>query len=367
MAPTGTSWATEKIHYALTETTGTVVGLADTGGVAKAQYHWDPYGELLAVDLAAGVPRNRVGHQGLFMDRLDIGTQHDQLVRGADVLAQNRNRTYAPALGRFLQRDPNGAGAMLSPGFVHSGLAAAASPPQFDIRQRYMNGVNVYTSLGANPVLRTDPSGLFDMIGLMMGMSSMQEVRGMYDDNVLDAGLSFSEGIGGIFDAAALDQLTDLEWALDWSQPDDHYTSSAAYSDGTGSWAGAWGGDAELSSELAMGSSGDFGRGKPGKAIHGGVYRLRNPRTGEVYIGRTVDFSRRELEHTGPNGKFEGWKFERIHTNLTYNQMRGLEQLELEKAQARGKTANKVRGISKANRYRSDYLKAARAFLRGGR
>lgn len=61
----------ELILYALTGHAGTVTALLDTSGNVQAQYSYDPYGELLAADVSPTMPRNRVGHQGLFFDRLN--------------------------------------------------------------------------------------------------------------------------------------------------------------------------------------------------------------------------------------------------------------------------------------------------------
>jgi hypothetical protein len=71
--------------------------------------------------------RIRVGHQGLFFDRLDAVATADPLVVGGRGIYQNRNRSYDPVLGRFLQRDPNGSGVpVLAAMAMHGGRFSAA-------------------------------------------------------------------------------------------------------------------------------------------------------------------------------------------------------------------------------------------------
>jgi hypothetical protein len=42
------------------------------------QYTWEPYGELAAIDRSENPhPNNRVGHQGLFFERLDATDPDD--------------------------------------------------------------------------------------------------------------------------------------------------------------------------------------------------------------------------------------------------------------------------------------------------
>ena len=99
--------------------------LAGSGGTARVLRSWqyDAYGQCLrATDVVTStsgysIPLNRIGHKGLFMDRLDKGladpTTHADIPRLeplSSVLYQNRNRTYSPQFGRFIQRDPNETG-----------------------------------------------------------------------------------------------------------------------------------------------------------------------------------------------------------------------------------------------------------------
>ncbi|MCG8403786.1 MAG: hypothetical protein MI923_01180, partial [Phycisphaerales bacterium] len=68
-----------------------------------AQYTYEPYGELVAVDSFGTHAINRIGHQGLFFDRFDGGIHDPVLAPGAAGLYYNRNRMYSPSMGRFIQ------------------------------------------------------------------------------------------------------------------------------------------------------------------------------------------------------------------------------------------------------------------------
>ena len=85
-----------------------LVNLPTTGGPqVLSQYQYEPYGLVAAADNGPGVnddTENTAGHQGLFFHRLNTGVP--SLSPGAAGLYYNRNRWYAPHLGRFLTRDP---------------------------------------------------------------------------------------------------------------------------------------------------------------------------------------------------------------------------------------------------------------------
>ena len=83
--------------------------LAGPGGTARVVKSWqyDAYGQCLrATDVVTptsqySIPINRIGHKGLFMDRLDVGlanpstyADNPRLAPFSTVLYQNRNRTY---------------------------------------------------------------------------------------------------------------------------------------------------------------------------------------------------------------------------------------------------------------------------------
>jgi hypothetical protein len=86
--------------------------------LVAAQWTWDAYGNVLSADHLFNHPFVSVGHKGLFVERLDVGVA-DASVPGSQLadtprltpfahhIYHNRNRSYHPGLGRFLQVDRN--------------------------------------------------------------------------------------------------------------------------------------------------------------------------------------------------------------------------------------------------------------------
>ncbi len=131
------------------------------------QRAFDPYGEVIwAEDFAGSVPL-KLGHKGLFVDRLDVGVvdiatgdETPRIVPFAHMLLHNRNRVYAPGLGRFMQRDPNDTAMTLLAAATFHGSPAYGAAGGFDLMGMYGDGPNLYQYLGGNPMIRSDPLGL---------------------------------------------------------------------------------------------------------------------------------------------------------------------------------------------------------------
>lgn len=87
---------------------------------------------------------NRVGHQGLFFDRFDGSETAPVLTPGASGLYYNRNRFYSPALGRFLQRDPNETGMAILTALACNGEALDILLQGFNAAVLYGDGMNLY-------------------------------------------------------------------------------------------------------------------------------------------------------------------------------------------------------------------------------
>ncbi|MBX3378439.1 MAG: hypothetical protein KF678_15705, partial [Phycisphaeraceae bacterium] len=127
---------------------------------------YDAYGEALTSTTLHPHPVLRCGHKGLFVDRLDLGVmsssliEHERIVPFSHTLCYNRNRTYSPQAGRFLQRDPNETGMALLAATGYGGRGAAALSIAFGLEGHYGDGLNVYEYLGSNPWNRSDPMGL---------------------------------------------------------------------------------------------------------------------------------------------------------------------------------------------------------------
>jgi hypothetical protein len=156
---------------------GDLAALCDQGGTNQsarvaAQYTYDAYGAVVTTDHIHAHAYAHLGHKCLFVDRLDIGvsaagSDTPRLVPFAQHVYQNRNRAYSPALGRYLQRDPNQTAlALLSA--AHHGREVLAIVMAFDVEGLYGDGANLYEYLGSSPWTRSDPLGLswdpFDMV-----------------------------------------------------------------------------------------------------------------------------------------------------------------------------------------------------------
>ncbi len=172
------------------------------------------------------LPRNRVGHQGLFADRFDAATAAPQLAAGARLLYHNRNRSYHANLGRYLQLDPQGTSqATLAGGHPARGIVLIDRPAVLRPEGLFFDGMNRFQYVESSPCIRTDPSGLFwgyVALGAAMGLDI--GVGGLDNLNDLHDGYSMGAGFRYMIAEFAVNQEFDVEWALDWSQGDDDYS-----------------------------------------------------------------------------------------------------------------------------------------------
>lgn len=173
---------TPTILYALTDPQGTVVGLTNSAGHLVRQYAYTPHGELSHTDQFSGpdispadlaaAASNRIGHQGLRLERLDapwLGAMTEAYVASAPptgppppfALYHNRNRMYSPAWGRFTARDPNALGAPVLNDLAFNGQPLTLSGLTPDSAAHYADGLNTHAAYGGNPLIASDPSGLF--------------------------------------------------------------------------------------------------------------------------------------------------------------------------------------------------------------
>jgi YD repeat-containing protein len=151
-----------------------VVALLSTSGQVLEQYTWEPYGEPAAIDRStAWHPNNRVGHQGLFFERLDATDPEDTfpLQLGAFGFYHNRNRSYLPSYGRFMQADPNGTGLGLQTWACFNAHALDLGLIAVRPGARYHDGLNAYEYVRSNPANALDPQGLLTLFGLFYGVS----------------------------------------------------------------------------------------------------------------------------------------------------------------------------------------------------
>jgi hypothetical protein len=83
-----------------------------------------------------------------------------RLVPFAQVICHNRNRDYAPQLGRFLQQDPRGTAAIVLGSASLDARSISAIVAAFDLAELHGDGGNLYEYLGSNPWQRSDVTGL---------------------------------------------------------------------------------------------------------------------------------------------------------------------------------------------------------------
>jgi len=184
------------------------VAMLDEDGTLVRQRIYGPYGRVMSLDDHATItpPKSRVGHQGLFAERLDADTQQEPQWDGATLAWQNRNRTLLPEIGRFAQRDPNSTGQGARRLLNSHGSTIYDGPSASDVLEYFGDGMNVYAYAMASPTQNLDPTGLFIDIGMP------------------GPGDFVTGALEGIVNAYAGNLDWDVEWASDWTLPDDFHT-----------------------------------------------------------------------------------------------------------------------------------------------
>jgi hypothetical protein len=215
-----------KPWWALSDAQGDVIALLHKASVSAtaevaAQWTYSPYGEVLTYEQFHPHPVVVFGHKSLVVDRLDsqsvawdtdLGTlsETQRLIPGATLIAYARNRTYLPVLGRWLQQDPNASGQAASSGVLAHGASPERIFGSVELRERLRDGPSLFGYVSQNPITKGDPTGLF-IGGLLMpgpGDILMIGVRGLRG------------GLEEMLGQYAANQEADLDWALDWSMPD---------------------------------------------------------------------------------------------------------------------------------------------------
>ncbi|MEQ8843449.1 MAG: HNH endonuclease, partial [Phycisphaerales bacterium] len=277
------------------------VAMLDDVGAIVRQRILSPYGRVIASEKATGVvpPKSRIGHQGLFADRLNAPTTLDPLDAGAHTIWHNRNRTLLPELGRFAQRDPNatGQGARGRVGYHGSEPhASVEDPAPTDL---FRDGTNVYAYAVASPTQHRDPSGLY--IGTVMPGPS-EFITGTLE---------------GLVNAYAANLEWDVEWATDWSMGDDFHSRT------DNSW---------MYAAMGSGIHGAFDIGIPGTDLSinpldlmGGFYQKtkrfnlggRSLRALFSHRIHVPEFNTYVLAFKHPSVSFNILKFPKKHSKLT--------------------------------------------------
>ena len=188
---------TGAVMYAIQDANYNLMALTDASGAMLEQYTYDPYGTLrVAETYPITHAVNRIGHQGLFYDRLD-GTMDDpSLEPNAVGLYYNRNRSYAPHLGRFMQKDPSGTalGMITDLAMLGDDMSLAIIPAR--PRNQYSDGLSLYGYTRANPIRGRDPSGLFSLAELS-GASALSMDLESNNANLAIAALGGIKGLVG--------------------------------------------------------------------------------------------------------------------------------------------------------------------------
>ncbi|MBX3360286.1 MAG: hypothetical protein KF912_10440 [Phycisphaeraceae bacterium] len=200
---------------------GDVVAVCDVGmGTAPiadiaGQWVYDAYGEVLVADHLLPFPQMHLGHKGIFIDRLDVavvdssGNESPRLVPFGHTICHNRNRLYSPQLGRFFQLDPNATAMALLVTAAYHGQSIGRPAFGFDVEALYADGMSIYEYTQSNPVTNSDPLGLF------VGMLSI----GCPGPGDMITGV-----LESLVTGYAQNMMFDVEWALDWSIPDDDFS-----------------------------------------------------------------------------------------------------------------------------------------------
>lgn len=195
----------------------TVVGLVNASGAVVRQHTFSPYGQLLYAEDLQAAAWSRIGHQGLFFDRLDAPQGYRDLSPMAVGQYQNRNRTYDPTVGRWLQRDPNGTGGLVNAMSAGGGerIALSLLPP--DRSSVFLDGANGHVAYRNRPTSVTDSTGLF--IGYIGTMSS-SSIAGAIRDDQIDSGVKAFMSLNAMLQGAAFDTALLASWAEEWDQDD---------------------------------------------------------------------------------------------------------------------------------------------------
>ena len=234
--------AGRRATWPILDSGGNVLALCDLGSAGNSarvltRIVYDAYGRVIGrsdpATPATGPPELRVGHKGLFFDRLDWGIvdpltfeETPRLEPGARLIGYNRNRSVHVGWGRFLQRDPNATGLPVQAGLGFHGDGFDASVQGFDLAVHYGDGVNVYEYIGSDPLGGGDPTGLmeFSLGGQMATMAI--NAWDMAEGTLETAATGIRGGLGLAVMAMDhnLNMMFDFEWASDWGASDDDYS-----------------------------------------------------------------------------------------------------------------------------------------------
>lgn len=229
--------------YALRDANYNVVGIVNSSRNLIIQYTFDPYGRPLYAEYPGGGSNppdrfNRVGHQGLFFDRLDLpGTtpedvgqvslqpqfkSHAELEQNGKALLglyQNRHRTYSPGHGRMLQKDPNATGIPVFPERSYARTPQLLQGP-FEAMSHFGDGANTFEYVGSSPLERVDAAGLS-----WYEDAWDAEMRGLrFLAGAADPSGTIGSMLEQLVNQYGANQSWDIDWALNWLADDSLHT-----------------------------------------------------------------------------------------------------------------------------------------------
>lgn len=203
-------------------------------GSARLAGEWtyDAYGNAVTAASHHAFAEPRLGHKGLFIERLDggvidpaTGYEIPKLEPGATTLAFARNRHLHAAFGRWLQEDPNATGQSLLQHQAFHGAAITGLACKVDIEALYGDGMSLVAYVGGDLWNQCDSMGLeFSLVGLMFSATNEADLQVDWAQQVMDAGNDVADIGGEFLNRAALDMYDDFDWASDWSRSDDDYS-----------------------------------------------------------------------------------------------------------------------------------------------
>jgi hypothetical protein len=176
----------QDLWYILQDVNYNVIALTDSGGEVVRQHTFDPYGEILTAEDFDTHPGIKVGHQGLFFDRLEPSAPAGglismsaavQLQPGVFGLYQARNRVLLPRYGRWAQKDPNASG-MLHGALWHDGQAPMPELAAGSLSSALTDGSNLFALVRSNPFNSTDPTGQWGLGGMAFTTKIQATLRG---------------------------------------------------------------------------------------------------------------------------------------------------------------------------------------------
>jgi hypothetical protein len=148
-----------------------------------------------------------IGHQGLFFTTYADPSTPDTpagdlpLTPYAEGTYHNRNRDYAPRLGRFLQRDPNATAQPLITAAYMNGAVIDTLINAFDLASHFGDGSNTYVYVDSNPLRNRDALGLDfddDIDDTIAGLIGERVAAAEHVQSILGAGLNTAAVLGGL-------------------------------------------------------------------------------------------------------------------------------------------------------------------------